>query len=165
MIRRCNLCWWTCNYHSPITWRTAQLPPLIESNQDSSQPKLSHSRSCLYFVHYSVGNSWTVFLSDQYQYLVCWLFTKSGHKSHQTALPSWASFCSANQSSKKDQFVSGSYHPTIWKIFHLQPRLWSPVAVFVAGLILVSCYRDLQFSQLKTCSLPLTVCLVFQLNK
>ena len=38
-------------------------------------------------------------------------------------------FCSVNQSSKKDQFVSGSYHPTIWKIFHVKSRLLSPVAI------------------------------------
>ena len=43
-------------------------------------------------------------------------------------------FCSVNQSSKKDQFVSGSDHPTIWKIFHVKSRLLSPVAVVRASL-------------------------------
>ena len=132
VILTCNLCCWTPNYLTlipPITWHHTQLPPIIEPNQDFSQPKLAAHIFCLSFV------SVALFSTDQgsagSQLPLGWVLSWDCQSSPWSEVVSalLTCFCSVNQSSKKYQFVSGSYHPTIWKIFHVKSRLLSPVAI------------------------------------
>ena len=129
VISRCNLCCWTRNYPTPITWHTTQLPPLIESNQDFSQLKLSHRESCPYLSmsqQVTVGNTWQV------KARAMSLFTRPDWQSapvvwpDQTALSSWGWFLLSQSERQKGSICVWIVSSNNLEDFSYQARTLKP---------------------------------------